>query len=245
MLGLVLVIVTGLSTFIYITLLYSKKADSMEEYERIKYSRKKLKIFSKNLVKAINADVEVIYEDKKAVDELDERDGIVFIANHSSNLDIPILISSIPMDIGFVAKKEMENWPFYSQWMKRGGSVFLDRDNPREGIKGIKQAVEIVKKGHPILIFPQGRRQIGIEKGDFKKGSFKLAIDSKGVVVPITLVGCDEIQKPNSKWIFRNKKVKMIIGKPIKVYELTEVEIKNLNKDVEESIIRAYELKNS
>lgn len=240
MLGLILVIIIGLSSFIYITVFYAKKADGMEEFERIKYSRKKLKVFANSLMKAINADVKIIYEDKAAMDKIDPKDGIVFISNHSSNLDIPILISKIPLDIGFVAKKEMEEWPFYSQWMKRGGSVFLDRENPREGIKAIKAAVKLVKKGHPILIFPQGKRSDGIKEGDFKKGSFKLALDSQGIVVPVTLIGCDQIQKPDSKWIYRNKKVKMVIGAPVNVSQLGEEEQKNLNRYIESKIILAY-----
>lgn len=245
MLGAILVVIVGGLSFLYITLFHFKKMDSFQEYERIKFGREKLKWFCKQTLKSVGAEVEVIYRNQKMFENINYEKGVVFIANHISNFDIPVLMSGIPVDIGFVAKKEMEKWPLYSKWMKKSGSVFLDRENPREGIKGIKKAVELVKKGHSIVIFPQGKRQMGIEEGNFKKGSFKLALDSGGIIVPVTIVGSQEIQKPFSKWIHLGKKVKIIIGVPIVLSELTEVELKNIHKDVEKQVIDSYNSYNS
>ncbi|MGL4403255.1 MAG: lysophospholipid acyltransferase family protein [Fusobacteriaceae bacterium] len=244
MLGAILVTIVGGLCFIYITLIYLKKLDKFQEDDGIKLGREKLKWLCNQILKSIKTEVEVIYRDYDSYNSIDRKEGIVFVANHSSNFDIPILVSGIPIDVGFVAKKEMEKWPLYSQWIKKSGSVFLDRKNPREGIKGIKKAVILLQKGHSIVIFPQGRRKIGIEEGDFKKGSFKLAIDSGRTVVPITIIGSDEIQKPFSKLVCLRKKVKIIIGSPIVLSCLTDIELKILHKKVEKQVIENYKVFN-
>lgn len=240
MLGAGLVLVVGGLSFIYITLLYLKKMDSFQEYDKIKFGRQKLKWLCNQILKSIGTEIEVIYIDSKGFEKIDCEKGIVFVANHASNFDIPILVKGLPVDIGFVAKKEMEKWPLYSQWMKKSGSVFLDRENPREGIKGIKKAVELIKKGHSMVIFPQGKRKIGIEEGDFKKGSFKLALDSEGIVVPVAVIGSEKIQKPLSKKVEMRKKVKIVIGAPIVLSDLTELQLKNIHTDVENQVIDSF-----
>lgn len=245
MLGAILVTVVGVLSFIYITLIHLKKIDKLQEDDGIKFGREKLKWLCNQILKSIRAEVEVIYMDFDGFNNIDINKGIVFVANHSSNFDIPVLVSGIPIDIGFVAKKEMESWPLYSRWMKKSGSVFLDRKNPREGIKGIKKAVELVKRGHSIVIFPQGGRKIGVEEGDFKKGSFKLALDSRQIVVPVTIIGSDEIQRPFSKLVSFGKKVKIIIGTPVVLSCLTDLELKSLHKNIEKQVIENYESFNS
>ncbi len=236
MFGLILVTGIGFITFSFITIFYFPKISKMKEYEGIKYARKKLKIFSSIVLKSIRAEVITIYEDEDDFKNLDSKDGIIFISNHTSNFDIPTLTVGIPMDIGFVAKKEMKKWIFYGKWMESSGSVFLDRENPRKGIEGINRAIKIVKKGHPIVIFPQGKRKDSFGEDEFKKGSFKLAVSSEGIVVPIVLKGVSKIQAPMGKLVSFNKKVTIYIGKGIKTKELSKEELKDLNRVVEEKI---------
>lgn len=243
MLGTIWLVITGFISFSYITLRYLKKVREMEkvdEFEAVKFAREKLKIFTDSNLFALNIKLKVTYEDKEAFDKVDPRRGVVFISNHMSNLDIPVLMKAIPTDIGFIAKKEMADWPFYGTWMPLGKSVFLDRENPREGIKAIKKGIETVKEGHPMVIFPQGNRTVGFGEGEFKKGSFKLATESEGFVVPVTIIGTDEIQKPGEKVSRRGKEVTVHIGKPIFVPDLSEEEIKTLYKRVEDIIRVEY-----
>lgn len=241
MIGLLIALPTLFINFIYITVLYLRKAKKIEGSGGVKYARKKLQIVSKNLLRSILVKVDVEYEDKEKFMSLDSRDGIVFVSNHSSNFDIPILMENIPIDVGFVAKKEMETWPFFGIWMKLSRSVFLDRNNPREGIKAIKKAVETVKSGHPMFIFPQGTRTQGFGPGQFKKGSFKLVTEVNGYVVPVALKGSDSIQSSKGAAIKINKKIRVMIGRPIKLTDLSEEELKRINEILEDKVREMYE----
>lgn len=241
MIGLILVFFAGLLSFSYITVFHLPKIKRQNPCYGVKNAREKLEIVAKWFLRVIGLKLEVFYEDEEAFKSMDKDRGIVFVSNHSSNFDIPILIESIPIDVGFVAKKEMETWPFFGTWMKYSGCAFLNRKNPREGIKDIKKAVSIVKEGHPLFIFPQGTRKSGFGNNEFKKGSFKLVTEANGYVVPVTMKGSDTIQKPGAKRIIMGRRVIVHIGTPIKVYELNEEDLKNLNQIIEGKIKNIYD----
>lgn len=242
MIGLIVVLTILFVNFIIITITKYNKIAKKERYEGVKEARKELKGIARKLIKSISVNLEILYEDEELFKSLDIKSGVVFISNHSSNFDIPILMNAVPVDIGFVAKKEMETWPFFGKWMNLSGSIFLDRKNPREGIKGIKKAVEIVKEGHPIIIFPQGTRTAGFGENQFKKGSFKLATEVNGYVVPLILKGSENIQLPGKTAIKTGITVKVYIGNPIKLSQLPEDDLKNINKILEDKIGKIYHM---
>ena len=101
-----------------------------------------------------------------------------------STMDIPILYSTAPQTMAFVAKKEMEKIPLLGYWMKERGCVFIDRDNARNSLKAINQAIENLKLGHSMAIFPEGTRSRGPQVGDFKTGSLRIAMKSGVKVIP-------------------------------------------------------------
>nr|WP_307774671.1 lysophospholipid acyltransferase family protein [uncultured Cetobacterium sp.] len=236
MLTLIKVVLTALGTFIYITLFELKKLEKLSEKARVFEARKILKTLARRIIKAAKINLEVEYEDKVAIEKLRFEDGIVFIANHQSNFDIPILVSALDIPIGFVAKKEMESWPFYSTWMKESNCIFLDRSNPREGIKSMKKATAVVKSGYPTVIFPEGERSLDGQIKTFKKGSFKLAKDANGVIIPILIDGAFDVQKKKSIRINSNQTVFVKVGKPIHVQKYDENKKGELNKYVQEQI---------
>lgn len=242
MIGLIMITLTTFYIFSFVTVLYFPKLKTMEPYERIKYARKQMRLVSKWMIKALMLKKEIIYEDEEMFKNLDTKDGVVIISNHSSNLDIPLIIDALSesIDISFVAKQEMKSWPFFGRWIPECGGVFLDRTNPREGIKGIRRGVELVKKGHPLCIFPQGTRKRGFGENEFKKGSFKLVTEAKGYVVPMAIRGSDLIQEPGKKAMKLGCKIIVHIGKPIKVSDLTEEELKNINEILEEKVRTMY-----
>jgi len=239
-LGLFLITLVGASWFILMTILYMPVICLLGEEKGGLLARKKLGGFSRSLLRAVFARVEVIYEDEEAIKNLDRNSGIVVVANHQSNLDPPLINGYFPMDLGFVAKHEMEKWPFYGIWMKKSHCVFLNRSNPREGIKSIKKAVGIIKSGYPTAIFPEGARSLTEEMGDFKKGSFRLATDTNGIIVPETVKGTYDIQRRGSVLVKMGRRVKLIIDKPINVKEFTMEERKVLDIKVKKIIEENY-----
>ncbi|KXH83810.1 1-acyl-sn-glycerol-3-phosphate acyltransferase [Sporosarcina sp. HYO08] len=137
---------------------------------------------TKNLIKISGADLIVTGTENIPLDE-----PVLYVANHQGNMDIPILYSTAPQTMAFVAKKEMEKIPLLGFWMKERGCVFIDRDNARSSLKSINQAIESLKSGHSIAIFPEGTRSKGPQIGDFKSGSLRIAIKSGVKVIPVTI----------------------------------------------------------
>lgn len=124
---------------------------------------------------------------------------VLYVANHRSYFDI-LLISVRNHNLtGFVAKKELGKIPFLNIWMKYIYCLFLDRENIREGLKTILQAVEYVKNGISMVIFPEGTRNKAENDLDilpFHDGSFKIAQRSGCAVVPIAISNsCDIFEK--------------------------------------------------
>lgn len=241
MLGLILASLTGFFLFSFISIAYLPKIRTMEERAGVEYARKKLKWLSEQILKSLDVKLDIKYKNRDAIDSLDKKEGVIFVCNHQSNLDIPAIVTALHMDVGFVAKHEMKRWPFFGTWMKKSNCVFLNRENPREGIKDIKKAVELIKKGYPTVIFPEGERSLTGKILNFKKGSFKLATETNGVIVPLTLKGTYDIQPRGTLKMARGKKVTLVVDEPIFVKNLSKDEEKVLATIVRDKIVENFE----
>ena len=182
------------------------------------------------LVKLAGGKVEVIGKENIPKDT-----PVVFVANHQSNFDIPVCMGYIGRQIGFVAKAESEKLPVIGNWMKYMNCVFIDRKDPRAALRSIKEGIEIVKSGKSLVIFPEGTRSIDGKMGEFKPGSFKLALKSRVPVIPITIDGTFNIMRKGSIKI-TPANVKFIIGKAIDTSEYKVTESYLLKERVFEAI---------
>ncbi len=115
--------------------------------------------------------------------------AVVFIANHQSYLDIPVLLGFIDKPKAFISKIEVLKAPLISDWMRLMQCTFLSRSDMRQSIRAMHEAVETVKKGYSLVIFPEGTRSKGGPIAEFKAGSFKLAIKAGVPIVPVTIDG--------------------------------------------------------
>ena len=111
----------------------------------------------------------------------------VFVGNHRSYYDIPILLTALDAPHGILAKEELEKIPLLNRWMKLLGCVFVKRDDIRASVKALNDATAIVESGRSFVIFPEGTRYKGEEggAGEFKAGAFRIAIKT-GVPVAIS-----------------------------------------------------------
>lgn len=114
---------------------------------------------------------------------------VLFIGNHRSYFDILITYSRCRRLTGYIAKKEMLRYPLLRDWMKRLYCLFLDRSTPKEGLKTILKAIEYVKEGISVCIFPEGTRNDGDELSmlPFHDGSFKIAEKTGCAIIPMSL----------------------------------------------------------
>ena len=141
---------------------------------------------------------------------------VLFIGNHRSYFDIVITYARCKRLTGYVSKKEMESFPLLSIWMKYLYCLFLDRENARAGLKTILTAIEYVKNGVSICIFPEGTRNDGEELSmlDFKDGAFKIATKTGCAIVPISINNMADMFEAH---LPRVKKTHVVIeyGQPI------------------------------
>ena len=144
---------------------------------------------------------------------------VLFVGNHRSIFDIILAGSLIRYPVGFVAKKELQGTPI-TLIMEEIHCLFLDREDPRQGLKTILKAIDYVKEGISMFIFPEGTRCR--EEGKFlpfHAGSFKIATKAKVPVVPVTLVGMGDLFEdhyPRLKWA----PVAIEFGDPIETADL-------------------------
>lgn len=166
--------------------------------------------------------------------------GVLFVANHQSNFDIPILIGHVPRDKGFIAKLELLKVPTFSRWMKYLGCIFIDRKDPRQSLTAINVAAERLKKGHSLVIFPEGTRSADGTVGPFKAGGLRLAIKAGVPIVPVTISGSKNIM-PKGTSLIKSASVKVIVSPPILPDEFRELDSNQISEKVRNIIISNLE----
>lgn len=167
--------------------------------------------------------------------------AVLFIGNHRSMLDVVICGSVIPVPVGFISKIELEKIPLLHMQMKDINCLFLDRSDDRKALKTILKAIELVKGGQSMFIFPEGTRSK--EEGKFlpfHAGSFKIATKAKAPIVPVTIVGTGDILEDHFPRI-KAAPVVVEFGKPIETAEMGRDEQKELPDRVRNLIIETYE----
>ncbi len=125
--------------------------------------------------------------------------NICFVSNHQGLFDIPLILGFSGIHTGFVAKRELFKIPVLSQWMKEIPCTFIDRRNPRKAIQTFQKSAELIKKGNPMVIFPEGTRSRSDKIGDFHLGSLKLPVMAEATIVPLAIKGSWQIYEKNKK----------------------------------------------
>lgn len=138
----------------------------------------------------------------------------VFILNHQSNADFLIAAKLIRKGARGVAKKELQKMPIIGQMLMASGTIFLDRSDKDKAIEAMKPAVESLKSGTSVVIFPEGTRSYDYTLGKFKKGAFHLALQAGVPLVPIVLKNAHDAM-PRGSNIFRPTTVEVVVLPPI------------------------------
>ncbi len=142
------------------------------------------------------------------------QETFVVYGNHKSSCDVILVYLAYRRVMSAVAKKELASVPILKTIMKNFEVVPLDRENEREGVKALLKAINLVKHGYNMIIFPEGgviTREYETMAG-FKAGSFKLATKANATISPISIIGSSKI---GNNYPLHKTKVKIIIHKPI------------------------------
>jgi 1-acyl-sn-glycerol-3-phosphate acyltransferase len=122
-------------------------------------------------------------------EKLDPSRCYIFMCNHVSNLDPPIVVPVLPGRTSILVKKELFRVPILGWAMRMASLVPVDRSDRESAIASIGKAAEVMKAGLHMTIYPEGTRSIDGRLLPFKKGPFHLALDSGVPIVPVTVVG--------------------------------------------------------
>ena len=111
------------------------------------------------------------------------------VSNHQGFADIPVAVGYVPRKVGFIAKQELTRLPVLSWWMRAMDCVFLKRTSAQHALRVIRRAVERMKGGRSMIVFPEGTRSRSRRMRSFKAGSMKLPKDAGAAVLPVTIDG--------------------------------------------------------
>lgn len=167
-------------------------------------------------------------------------EAVLFVANHRGYFDI---VSIYPFfhgrRLGFVGKKEFTAFLPFRLWMEWIGCLFIDRDNPREGLKAINAAAEDIQNGKSIWIYPEGTRGHEEDNLPFHAGSFRIAEKAGCKIVPAAQCHADDVFEKHIPLI-KPAKIITVFGKPYSTEGLDRQELRELYKTVEEECRRLY-----
>ncbi|WP_053070388.1 lysophospholipid acyltransferase family protein [Alkalihalobacillus pseudalcaliphilus] len=185
------------------------------------------KIASKTL-KLAGTKVEV-----DGLDNIKENEHYLYISNHQGNFDIPLLLAHVNRDLSFIAKESLQKVPLFGLWMTHKMCIFINRENPRQAVRQLAQAGEMVQNGKPVSIFPEGHRSKGDKMGDFGNSGSRIAKKSGVKILPITIDGSYRIMEElDGK--FQPTTVKIVVHKAIDTTDFSS--LSDLNEQVESVI---------
>lgn len=193
------------------------------------YASRSIYLWSKFTINVVGMDIRV--EGRENIPDK----TCLFVGNHTSILDIPVIFYSLNKPVGFIAKKEVLKIPILSYWLSKGKCIALDRQNPRDAVRMISEGVKNLKEGYSMMIFPEGTRSLDGKTLPFKKGSMKLAIKAKAPIVPVTIDSSFTSFEKNNK--FKPSTVIVTFHKAIETANITKDEEKDLAENVRNIII--------
>ena len=191
--------------------------------------------WSKLIMKTIFSPVRIT-----GLEKIDTSRTYVYAVNHASALDIPVLYASLPFQFRIVHKKELLSYPVIGWHLKRSGQVCVDQQNPSHSVGQIKSAVRTLKKGMPLVIFPEGGRTADGHIQPFLAGAFFMAIKANVDIVPIALVGTYELL-PMDTFDIRSRPLEMRVGDPIATSGLSLRNLEILSARVQQAVQDLYD----
>ncbi len=123
----------------------------------------------------------------------EDLENTLIISNHTSMIDVLVLVSIVKPRLQFVSKYENKWVPIIGWWMVMNDTVFIKRDNLKQSIKEMTKVTKGLKENRTFMIFPQGTRNV--REINFKPGSLKFVQKAKGNILPLSIKGPNEVLK--------------------------------------------------
>ncbi len=152
----------------------------------------------------------------------------LFMSNHVSLFDIPLLAAYIPIFVRGVEAMRQFKWPVYGWAIRRLGNIPIDRNNIHASIRSMKNTEKLLKNGTSIAILPEGQRTRDGQLSPFKKLPFHMAKQAKVPIIPIGLSGLFQLKSRDSTLI-RPGPISIRFGKPVSPETIEKLSKKDLN----------------
>jgi 1-acyl-sn-glycerol-3-phosphate acyltransferase len=169
--------------------------------------------------------------DRVDLSALDENQTYVFMVNHQSFYDIPLLFKHLaPWKFKFVAKKQLFDFPVFGHAMTAAKHISIDRENRRQAMRDIQNAIDTADNGNSPLIFPEGTRNPAPEKDglmEFKTGGMVLAIKCQKPIAPVVMYGVNKVCRKHSLWMNPFQEIKIKALPPI---DISGYKVRDRNK---------------
>lgn len=162
--------------------------------------------------------------------ELDPKRRWIFVANHQSLFDIPVLLTTLPGEVRFLAKASLFCYPIFGQAIRAGGFIPVDRRDGASARASFAAATDRLERGVSILFFPEAERTLDGRVLPFQRGGFLLARRSGLAIVPVGIEGAFRVQHRRSFWI-RPGRVGVRYGAPV---ELAGESVRGLSRRIAE-----------
>jgi 1-acyl-sn-glycerol-3-phosphate acyltransferase len=172
----------------------------------------------------------------KGLQKIDPKRQYIFIVNHQSNVDIPVLVQALAkFQLRWIAKKELLRVPFFGWAMWATKHVMIDRSDPQDAFKSLRRARECLAAGISLVVYPEGTRSKDGKLLRFKKGGFLLAVQTNTPVVPVTVNG-SAAALPAGAWRLRPGVIEVTVEEPIPVEGFRPGNLRLLSEQVRKKI---------
>jgi len=170
------------------------------------------------------------------LEKLDPSRQYIFMVNHQSNVDIPVLVQSLPrFQLRWIAKKELLWVPFLGWAMWATKHITVDRARPINAVKSLRRAKQRIAAGISVVVFPEGTRSRDGQLQRFKKGGFLLAVETNTEIVPVTITGSRDLL-PSGAWRLRAGTVEVIVDRPVSIAGYRPGNLRLLSDQVRQTI---------
>lgn len=169
----------------------------------------------------------------------------VFVCNHQSNFDIPVIYGSIERTIRFVAKAELYRIPLLAQAMRSVGIIRVDRTGGESDKRALEEVVPRVQKEMDVFFFPEGTRSHDGVLRTFKRGAAVLAINAGVPLVPLAVAGTRHIMPKGTRWIRGGRKTALVVGEQISTAGKTREDREALTQQAHAAVARLLEEANA
>jgi len=170
------------------------------------------------------------------LERLDPNRSYVFVANHTSVVDIWVLLVAIPHSFRFLAKQELSRVPILGKAMDSAGNIFIDRHNLTSAFASYEQAATLIRAGMSAMVFAEGTRSLDGRLLPFKKGPFVLAIQAGVPLVPLYIDGAFE-RTPKGALYVQPGEVVVRVAPPIPTAGLSHDDRARLSEEARAAMI--------